>query len=223
VRIVVVGTGTDVGKTHVTVCLLAHARARGFRARGYKPVATGVIGRCEDAEQHARAAGAPYESPSFAYRRPVSPHLAAREQGTPIDLDVVQRRSDELSVGQEVLIVETAGGLFSPLSDRLTNADLATHLAPALVLLVAPDRLGVLHDVGATLDAARARALRVSAVVLSTPDPSDASTGDNASELDRIGRGPVLGVFPRSAAESAASQEITARVWAALALLESTQ
>jgi dethiobiotin synthetase len=213
VRIVVAGTGTEVGKTHVTACLLAHARSGGRRARGYKPVATGVSERCDDAEQHALASDIAYLAPTFAYRKPVSPHLAAREEGRPIDLDVICHRAQELAVGHEDLIVESAGGLFSPLSETLTNADLVQRLSPAAVVLVAPDRLGVLHDVGACLHAARARGLAVDALVLSTPSRPDGSTGSNAEELARIGLGPVAGVFPFAVVDEASSQEIAGRVW----------
>ena len=95
----------------------------------------------------------------------MSPHLASREEARPIDLDRIRKRADEIASDVEVLFVEGAGGLFTPLSDSITNADLWRSLMPAVVLLVAPDRLGVLHDVYATQRADRARDVRVDAVV----------------------------------------------------------
>ena len=215
-RIVVVGTGTEIGKTHVTACLLRCARSQGRRVLGYKPVATGVDDRCDDAEEHARAAASPYLPPTFTYRRPVSPHLAAREEERPIDLDVIRRRADELARDHDVVVVESAGGLFSPLSDTRTNVDLVQRLLPALVILVAPDRLGVLHDVGACTRAARASGIAVAALVLSTPRQPDGATASNARELERVSLGPVAGVFPHAAVDDAASQRAAARVWACL-------
>jgi dethiobiotin synthetase len=215
VRIVVVGTGTEVGKTHVTMCLLAHARGRGRRIVGYKPIATGVDERCDDADQHAAALGVEPLPPTFAYRRPVSPHLAAREEGRPIDLDVIGRRADELASTADGVIVEAAGGLFSPIADTLTNVELVQRLLPAAVVLVAPDRLGVLHDLGACLAAARARGTAVSAIVLSAPAAPDASTGTNAAEVERIGLGPVVAVFPHAAFDDRRSLEAAARLWEA--------
>jgi dethiobiotin synthetase len=41
-RVLVVGTGTEIGKTPVTTCLLSYARAQGWRVRAYKPIATGI-------------------------------------------------------------------------------------------------------------------------------------------------------------------------------------
>ncbi len=212
-RVIVVGTGTEIGKTHVTECLLEHARSRGVRARAYKPIATGVTNRCEDAERHAKAGEAPYAHPTFAYHRPVSPHLAAREEGPAIDLDVIRKRADDMAADVDLLFVEGAGGLFTPLSDSMTNIDLVRSLMPAIVLLVAPDRLGVLHDVHATQRAAQARDVALHAIVLSTAPTLDESSTSNAQELERLGFGPVAGVFPRASVDAVASQQVASKLW----------
>jgi dethiobiotin synthetase len=218
--VVVVGTGTDVGKTHVSSCLLAHLAAEGVAAAAFKPVATGVDPACEDAEAHARALGAPVEPPAFAYKRPVSPHLAAREEGRPVELGPVVARVAALAQGREVVLVEGAGGLLSPLSDTLLNADLARALSPpggtGRLVLVAADRLGVLHDVRACLEAAAARGLPAPVVVLSAPPRPDASTGSNAAELARVGLPAPAAVFPRATFDAAGSRAAAARLWAAL-------
>ena len=59
------------------------------------------------------------------------------------------------------LVVELAGGLFSPLAPQLTNAEVIAALAPTFTFLVAPDRLGVLHDIVQRGDDLRARRDRV--------------------------------------------------------------
>lgn len=196
-RIAVVGTGTDVGKTHVACALLSALRASGVAARGYKPIATGVPSgeRCDDAAAHADACGATYMHPTYTFVPAVSPHLAARQAGGEIDIRAIARRAVEM--GDGALVVETAGGLFSPLGEGVCNADLVRALAPARVLLVALDRIGVLHDVGATVRAARAEGIALE-VVLSAPALADASTGTNAPELGRLGIARVLAVFPRA-------------------------
>ena len=106
----------------------------------------------------------------------------------------------------EVVVIETAGGLFSPLSDSLTNLDLVRQLAPRSFLIVAPDRLGVLHDLRACLIAMRTLAsdLPIPGVVLQPPQNPDSSTGTNAVEIERLGIGRVLAVFPRAEVDSPA-------------------
>jgi hypothetical protein len=55
---------------------------------------------------------------------------------------------------------------------------------------VAPDALGVLHDVRASLEAARARGRAPDELVLSAARPADQSTGTNGDELVRLGLAP---------------------------------
>jgi len=194
-RVVILGTGTSVGKTFVTAALAAACRARGS-VLALKPIETGVAaGAPGDGGTIAEAAGhAPVLGP-WRFERGVSPHLAAREQGSGIDLAEVAGwvREQEGRAAPAVTLVESAGGAFTPLGPGATNVDLALSLAPALWLLVAPDALGVLHDVSATL---RALPRAPDAVVLSSARPADASSGSNAAELKRLGICEVLQVLP---------------------------
>jgi dethiobiotin synthetase len=197
-RVVVLGTGTDVGKTYVTTCL-----ARGLRERGsvlaLKPVESGVVaGQSGDAGAIAEGAGhAPILSP-WRFARGVSPHLAAREAGVQIAIAEVAKwvLDQERLAGATTTLVELAGGAFSPLAPGSTNVELARALEPALWLLVAPDSLGVLHDVSATQ---RALPRMPDAVVLSSARVPDASSGSNADELAALAIAQVLEVVPRDA------------------------
>jgi dethiobiotin synthetase len=216
--VIIAGTGTDVGKTFVTCALLAALRRRGLRGGAWKPVASGVEGGSSpDSDAHAAALGAPVAPPLHAFLPPVSPHLAARQAGVILEVDALAARARALAEGHEVFLVETAGGLFTPLSEGTTNADLARALGGRL-LLVAPDRLGVLHDLGATLRAARAVGLGEAVVVLSAPERPDASSGSNAEEAERTLGQRVAAVFPRGAVEDAATQRSAEATLAALGL-----
>jgi hypothetical protein len=94
-------------------------------------------------------------------------------------------------------LVETAGGVFSPLNPTATNLSLAVALEPAIWIVVAPDALGVLHDLTATLTAMRANARMPEFVVLSAAREPDASTGTNADELARLGIATPVAVLGR--------------------------
>jgi dethiobiotin synthetase len=98
-----------------------------------------------------------------------------------------------------VTIIETAGGLFSPLGHGSTNFDLVQALRPHAVILVAPDRLGVLHELTTTLGFAAVRGGPAFGVVLSTPATRDASTGHNAAAIAGLGIARPVAVFPRAA------------------------
>jgi dethiobiotin synthetase len=184
-RLVILGTGTNVGKTYVTSCL-----ARGLAATAsvlaLKPVESGVeAGVTGDAGEIAMAAGHEAVLSRWRLRRAVSPHLAAREQGLSIRLPEVARwvALEERRVVPDVTLIETAGGAFSPLGLGVTNVELALALEPAIWVLVAPDALGVLHDVTATL---RSLPRSPDLVLLSSARGADDSSGGNAAELLRL-------------------------------------
>ena len=210
-RVVLLGTGTGVGKTYVTAAAAQGLSAGGDPVLCLKPVETGFTG--DGPSDAATLAAAsfhvkhPTAMPLFAFVPPVSPHLAAREAGVAIDLasiaDWVSERERENFLNYQQVtsahlendarapapwtLVESAGGAFSPLSKDLTNSHLAAALEPAILALVAPDRLGVLHDVAATIAAMRACTRAPDLVVLSCPPHTDASTGSNGAELGALG------------------------------------
>jgi dethiobiotin synthetase len=219
--VVVGGTGTEVGKTHVAAALLA-AWGESRRVVGYKPVETGVRGGPasdgEDGKQLARASTFHVKQAVFhqTFAEPVSPHLAARRRRVRIDLRRIVEQARKLAGAAEGVVVELAGGLFTPLGLGTVNADLVRNLKPARLILVVPDRLGVLHDVGAALLAARHVGVRVYGVVVSSPAEADASTGTNAAEIERAVMASVLAIFPRAAQGSAVTRRAAYQLMQAL-------
>lgn len=201
--VVVTGTGTGIGKTYAAAALVATwhrvLAERGLPASvaGLKPVESGgtedgdLLGRMSTF--HVKRFQAPY-----LLRRPVSPHLAARDEGIRIDLERIRDVVDRVREEADAVVVELPGGLYSPLDGRTTNADLTRELAPSRTVLVAPDRLGVLHDVTAALRASSADGVPIHAIVLSSPLEPDASTGTNATELAALTDVPVAAVLPRA-------------------------
>jgi dethiobiotin synthetase len=219
-RIVLVGTGTAVGKTHVACALIRAWGERGSCAIGLKPVETGVATvetRAEGLSDQQRLweASAAFHvkrstPPTFhvkrslyAFPQAVSPHLAARSAGQRIDLGAIRRWIEDHIA--PIVVVETAGGLFSPLGPGFTNLDLARALRPNALVLIAADRLGVLHDVTAALGLAAARGCGIDATVLCASTTPDPSTGTNAVELERLGLVRPLATFPREDEEHPAS------------------
>jgi len=208
--VVVTGVGTEIGKTHTTAALTV-AWGREALVLAYKPIESGVAGLVgADEELLAPLSTFHVKRPLLhqRLRAPVSPHLAARLEGRPLDLQAVVDETAALRRETDVL-VELPGGLFSPLSDRESNADLALRLAPDVVLLLAPNRLGVLHDVRAVFEAARGRGLRLDGVVLNATVSPDLASETNPAELAVTSGLPLLADLPRgSIAELAASDPV---------------
>jgi dethiobiotin synthetase len=202
--VVVTGTGTEIGKTHVSESLLLALGREGRKVVGLKPVESGVGPDRSDAERLARASTFHVKPCTVRLRTPVSPHLAARIEGKDVDLDAFQGVTRSALGTADAVLVELPGGLYTPLTADVLNADFARSLAPDFTLLVAPDRLGVLHDVLAAAAASRATGLTLDAVVLVEPVAPDASSGTNAAELLHLSRIPVVVTLRRGHPEALA-------------------
>lgn len=193
---VVLATDTGVGKTVVSCALARLLRERGLSPRVRKPVETG----CEirDGERlpadgiALREAAGDHESLATAcpirYLTPVAAPEAARREGETLqftrDLAPILDQSLADLAEDERVIIESAGGLLSPLAEDALNTRLAEHTGlPAL--LVTPDRLGTLSSTLSAVESLQHRGIRVAAIVLNRrpEDPGDADTPDNFSSL----------------------------------------
>ncbi len=210
--IAVVGTGTEVGKTHLSVALLHELQRRGCSAVGLKPVESGVAeGQSgSDASKLAAASSfhvkhpAPYRLPD-----PVSPHLAARRAGVVVELPPIVEWV--AACAAPWTIIETAGGLLSPLARGASNLDLVAALTPDIVVLVGVDRLGTLHEVAACQLALATKLPEAvdCIVVLHAPKIADASTGTNGAEMVTLGMADDVVLVPRGdSAESTVARSM---------------
>jgi dethiobiotin synthetase len=156
--VAVAGTGTDIGKTYVSAALLTTLRARGGTMSAYKPVQSFVEGdTATDADVLARATGvAPTDvcPPHRWIPLPMAPPIAAEALGLP-PFTIAELASEvHASVADHVpALVETAGGVRSPIAADGDCTALIDALAPALVLLVADAGLGTINLVRLSRDA----------------------------------------------------------------------
>jgi dethiobiotin synthetase len=202
--VLVTGTGTGIGKTHLAEALLL-AFPREAKVIGLKPVESGVEdGVLSDAERLERASTFHVQHYRVALRTPVAPSLAARREGVVLDVPRLQAEIARVRGLADVTLVELPGGLFSPFVDRTLNVDFGAALRPDATLLVAPDRLGVIHDVLAATSAARALGFPLDTLALVAPESSDASTGTNAEEIASLLPDLPVVPVPRAAPDALA-------------------
>lgn len=147
--VVVAGTGTEVGKTWVAQRLLLQARSRGLRVAARKPVQsfephTGPT----DAELLAAATGEALQDVCPAHRSyavPMAPPMAADVLGLPRVLLSGLVEEIVWPAGAQFALLETAGGIRSPIAHDGDNLDLIERLRPDEVLLVADAGLGTIN------------------------------------------------------------------------------
>jgi dethiobiotin synthetase len=209
--LLITGTDTGAGKTWVGRALSHALVSAGRRVVAVKPVETGcgnARSHLEDGALLAAATGqAEPRAALFRFAAPVAPALAAEREGETIDLDALVLQIEGLSSNAEVLLVEGAGGLLSPITWEWTVVDLARALG-ASALVVAMDRLGTINHTQLTLSALELAGLSVTGIVLTAPEMPDDSTGTNASAIVRLsGLDRVLSL-PRANDPSAVVSEV---------------
>jgi dethiobiotin synthetase len=190
----ITGTDTDVGKTYVAALIARELVAAGRRVGVYKPAASGCrrqAGRLvsDDAVTLWEAAGRAGELDRVCPQRfaaPLAPHLAALAEGKRLDAALLRSGIDYWRHRSDVVLVEGAGGLMSPMGETEYVADLAGDFGFPLIV-VSRNVLGTINATLQTLiTAASIRGgLPVAGVVLNnlaTP-LGDASLSTNRSEL----------------------------------------
>jgi dethiobiotin synthase len=176
------GTDTGVGKSVLSALLVT-----ALRRKYWKPIQTGA---CEGADRDAvmKWAGIAADRAhpeTFLFDPPVSPHLAAEQQGIRIDLNRIRRPEDP-----EPIVAEGAGGLLVPINEAQFMTDLVARLDMPVVL-AARTALGTINHTLLSLGALRRAGLKLRGVVMIGPD-----NDDNRRAIERYGDAPVIGTIP---------------------------
>ena len=182
----VTATGTDVGKTFITALLVKKWRDSGIDAGYYKAALSGAELRdgkwvAGDADYVKRIANLPdtqEQLVSYVYKEAVSPHLAARKEGNPVELAKVKADFDAACVRHEFVFAEGSGGIICPIrydvdescgasgaSQKIFLADIMKTLNLPL-LIVTTAALGSINACVLTVEYARSCGLDVRGLIV---------------------------------------------------------
>jgi len=176
----VTGSNTGVGKTTVAIEVVRHiSKTRAVKVR--KPVET----NCEISEQNfipkdaiALSAACQLQEPlnkvcPYCFEAEASAEIASADSGEKLTLKelVLACKCD---VDKGFLLVEGAGGLYSPIAEAALNVDLAIELQLPLLIVVL-DELGAISQALLTLEAAKNNNLIVACVILNVVENNNLS------------------------------------------------
>lgn len=172
--IFITGIDTDAGKTYATAWYAMRLQETGHRVITQKFIQTGNTGASEDIIAHRRLTGM---GETEADRRgltapiilsyPASAQLAARVDGVTIDPGVIEEATRRLLEDYDTVLIEGAGGMMVPITDDYMAIDYAVeHALP--VALVTNSRLGSINHTVLSLEAIKARGLKLECVLYNT-------------------------------------------------------
>ncbi len=199
----VTGTGTDVGKTFVSGLLLKKLHECGQNAAYYKAAMSGndrdeqgnlIPG---DALSVKTVSGIPQplgEMCPYVYETAVSPHLAAKLEGNPVDLDTVLQGFDALCGQYDFILAEGSGGILCPLrfdSQELYLEDvIKARNLPCVI--VADAGLGTINAVVLTASYMNSHSLNIKGILFNHFEESNPMHTDNLKMCEHLTGLPVL-------------------------------
>ncbi len=132
------------------------------------------------------------------FQAPLAPPLAADREGRRIELELAWKGLEMLRRQRDWVLVESLGGLGSPVTHETTVADLAWDWRLPTVLVV-PVRLGAIAQAVANVALARQARVHLKGIVLNCTQPrteqeiADWAPTDLIQSLTNV---PVLGIIP---------------------------
>ena len=205
----ITGSDTGVGKTWVSCRIIQQLKSRVKSLKVRKPVESGcalstdnelipadgtMLFEANDSRESLQLV-TPYR-----FYSPLSPDLAARKERQLLYLDQLEQAVIENTHAQDVILVEGAGGFYSPIAEDGLNADLARRLQLEVIIVV-EDRLGAINQALLTVKAVESEGLRVRLIILNQNADRDLSLTDNLSALKKrstyaVYSCPYLGMLP---------------------------
>lgn len=178
-RIMVAGIGTDVGKTVVSAILTTL-----LNGDYWKPIQCGEMENADTAtvEGWVDTAKHTIHPPAYPLKAPLSPHHAARLENTLIRLDAIA-----LPQTTRPLIIEGVGGIFAPLTSKISSLDLFKSWDCQWVI-VSKHYLGSINHTLLTLEVLKKRRLPILGIVFNGEE-----SRDSESAILEISQVPLLG------------------------------
>lgn len=215
----VIGTGTDVGKTYITALLSKKLQESGVKTAYYKAAmsgnARGADGRLLAGDalfvKQTAALSQPVQSMCpYVYEHAYSPHLAAKLEGNPVELNVVQHGYAALSEQYSYVTVEGSGGIVCPIrfdKQKIGLEDIVRGLGLPC-LLVADAGLGTINSIVLTAFYLRAHHIPVQGIVLNRFHPDSVLEQDNRKMCEALTGLPVLACVQPDATEIPMSLQV---------------
>lgn len=195
----ITGTDTEVGKTFYSERLLHSLNAEGIATAAMKPLASGAEvydEKLRNADalvlQQAANTSFSYELCNpYCFKAAIAPHLAAKQAGVRIDVDVILRAHEQLQRQADVTVVEGVGGWLVPLDEDQTVADLVQAMGLPVVLVVGM-RLGCINHALLTAENIKQRGVPLLGWVANVMDPNMSHLHENIESIAQRIQAPLL-------------------------------
>jgi|TARA_B110000967_G_C18745928_1_gene490210 dethiobiotin synthetase len=195
----ITGSDTDVGKTYITCEIIRQLQQFNFTLETRKPAESGCkLGefgemvpadglKLQAANQHREDID---RITPLKFKAALAPHRAARLEDRQLSVNQLLNACSRDNCNS-TLIVEGAGGFFSPIADDGLNADLATLLQLPTVIVI-NDKIGAVNQALLTVQAIENSGLAIAAIILNQVEKKTTLNMNNLEDLQSRCRHPVF-------------------------------
>lgn len=200
----ITGTGTDIGKTYVSAAVARYMTGKHLNLGYYKAAVSGAPSIEASDAGYVRAHGNIRQETesllSYLYQRPLSPHLAARIEGNPADLEVIKSSFRALGKDYDYVLSEGAGGIVCPVvyeeGRRLFYTDIIKALGMS-VAVVADAGLGTINYCVLTSGYLKAQGIKCKGFIFNRYDEKSVMHVDNLKMVEELTGHRVIAVLPQ--------------------------
>ncbi|MCB2292834.1 dethiobiotin synthase [Clostridium algoriphilum] len=199
----IVGTDTDVGKTVVTAGIMHLLRSNGYNATYFKAALSGAfevdneiipgdtklvcdVSNLEEAYENITP---------YVYRASVSPHLAAKLENNPIQIEIIKEKYEYLKKKYDYIIAEGSGGIVCPLIDDERGLYTLENLIKDLnmsVIIVARAGVGTINHTVLTVKYIESLGINIKGIIINNYSES-IICDDNIQMIEKLTKVPIIG------------------------------
>lgn len=200
--IFITATGTEVGKTYVTALIVKKLRESGYACGYYKAAMSGnertADGLIPSDAQYVNEVANLGENldnlVSYVYEHAVSPHLAAKLEGNPVDMAIVKKDYKACCEKYDYVAVEGSGGIVCPIrwdEQKLLLEDIIQQLQLSTII-VADAGLGTINSVVLTVAYLQQKGIEIKGIIFNHYDAHDVMKVDNKAMVEQLTNIPVI-------------------------------
>ena len=211
-KIFVTGTGTDVGKTYVTGLLVKKLNESGISIAYYKAAMSGndrdtngnlIPGDAKFVKDISGISQPLDEMCPYIYENAVSPHLASRIEGNPVEMSVVQKGFISLCDKYDYVVMEGSGGILCPIrmdEQEIMLEDVINELGMSSII-IADAGLGTINSLVLTVSYMRQKGMDVRAIIFNNYIKGDVMHEDNIVMCEKMTGIRVIAKVPQNATD----------------------
>ncbi len=196
-KLFITGTGTDVGKTFISGLILKKLNENNLKSAYYKAA---ISGNDSDESGKLIPGDAKYVKDisginesleamcPYVYKTAVSPHLASKIEGNPVDTEVVKKGFNELSNEYDYVTMEGSGGILCPLVKEEKTV-LLWELVKELnipTVIVADAGLGTINSVVLTVYFMKDKGIPIKGIIMNRYHKGDVMEEDNIKMCEEL-------------------------------------